>query len=140
MENWLDGPIDGISLELLSHLSDSSLDGSLARQRNVVWPIREFLLACVSPIPRLIDSGVQVIGPPGAGKTTYCDGMSQFLTAAGRYSLYQRGAVSEGVDYREVAVINLDPANDHCPCVLLALLHVNHTLITGTLLPLISTI
>lgn len=43
--------------------------------------------------------GQFVIGPPGAGKTTYCDGMAQFLTAAGR----------------EVAVVNLDPANDHCP-------------------------
>jgi len=43
--------------------------------------------------------GQFVIGPPGAGKTTYCDGMAQFLSAAGR----------------EVAVVNLDPANDRCP-------------------------
>jgi GTPase SAR1 family protein len=40
--------------------------------------------------------GQVVVGPPGAGKTTYCAGMQQFLTLAGR----------------RVAVINLDPAND----------------------------
>jgi len=43
--------------------------------------------------------GQLVIGPPGSGKTTYCLGMSEFLTALGR----------------EVAVINLDPANEHLP-------------------------
>lgn len=43
--------------------------------------------------------GQLVIGPPGSGKTTYCNGMSQFLTSFGR----------------EVAVINLDPANDILP-------------------------
>ncbi|CAN0905703.1 GPN-loop GTPase QQT1 [Linum grandiflorum] len=40
--------------------------------------------------------GQVVIGPPGSGKTTYCNGMSQFLPLIGR----------------KVAVINLDPAND----------------------------
>jgi GPN-loop GTPase len=43
--------------------------------------------------------GQVVIGPPGSGKTTYCEGMRQFLTALGR----------------KVAVINLDPANDVLP-------------------------
>jgi len=43
--------------------------------------------------------GQVVIGPPGSGKTTYCHGMRQFLTAVGR----------------KVAVINLDPANDILP-------------------------
>ncbi|KAG9686088.1 putative ATP binding protein, partial [Aureobasidium melanogenum] len=45
-----------------------------------------------------------VIGPPGAGKSTYCDGMHQFLTA---------------ID-RKCAVVNLDPANDKTsyPCAL----------------------
>ena len=43
--------------------------------------------------------GQLVIGPPGSGKTTYCNGMSQFLTALGR----------------KVAIINLDPANDTLP-------------------------
>ncbi|XP_076443792.1 GPN-loop GTPase 2-like [Babylonia areolata] len=43
--------------------------------------------------------GQVVIGPPGSGKTTYCAGMSQFLETLGR----------------DVAVINLDPANDVLP-------------------------
>ncbi|KAF2396691.1 ATP binding protein [Trichodelitschia bisporula] len=37
-----------------------------------------------------------VIGPPGSGKSTYCDGMHQFMSAIGR----------------PVSVVNLDPAND----------------------------
>ncbi len=37
-----------------------------------------------------------VIGPPGSGKSTYCKAMKEFLQAAGR----------------NVAVVNLDPAND----------------------------
>jgi len=45
-----------------------------------------------------------VVGPPGSGKSTYCDGMHQFLTAT----------------KRKCAVVNLDPANDHVsyPCAL----------------------
>ncbi|KAF2188250.1 hypothetical protein K469DRAFT_703744 [Zopfia rhizophila CBS 207.26] len=37
-----------------------------------------------------------VIGPPGSGKSTYCNGMQQFMGAIGRKS----------------SVVNLDPAND----------------------------
>ena len=43
--------------------------------------------------------GQIVIGPPGSGKTTYCDGMSQFLKSLGR----------------NVAIVNLDPANETIP-------------------------
>jgi GTPase SAR1 family protein len=43
--------------------------------------------------------GQIVIGPPGSGKTTYCNGMLQFLTATGR----------------KVSVVNVDPANDFLP-------------------------
>eukprot|EP00951_Prasinocladus_malaysianus_P028687 scaffold262408_cov25-Prasinocladus_malaysianus.AAC.1 len=28
--------------------------------------------------------GQLVIGPPGSGKTTYCDGMQQYMSAMGR--------------------------------------------------------
>ena len=41
--------------------------------------------------------GQLVVGPPGSGKTTYCNGLQQFYTLQGR----------------KVAVVNLDPANDH---------------------------
>ena len=37
-----------------------------------------------------------VVGPPGAGKSTYCYGMQQFLAAIGR----------------KASIVNLDPAND----------------------------
>lgn len=43
--------------------------------------------------------GQLVVGPPGAGKTTYCHGMKDFMQAVGR----------------EVIVINLDPANNSTP-------------------------
>ena len=45
-----------------------------------------------------------VIGPPGSGKSTFCHGMHQFLSAIGR----------------KVSVVNLDPANDatNYPCAL----------------------
>lgn len=43
-----------------------------------------------------------VIGPPGAGKSTYCNGMHQFMGAIGR----------------KCSIVNLDPANDRTsyPC------------------------
>ncbi|XP_076899919.1 GPN-loop GTPase QQT1-like [Bidens hawaiensis] len=47
----------------------------------------------------MVGYGQVVIGPPGSGKTTYCNGMSQYLQLIGR----------------KVAVINLDPANDSLP-------------------------
>lgn len=37
-----------------------------------------------------------VVGPPGAGKSTYCNGMQQFMGAIGR----------------KASIVNLDPAND----------------------------
>lgn len=43
--------------------------------------------------------GQIVLGPPGSGKTTYCNGMLQYMRATGR----------------PVAVVNLDPANDLLP-------------------------
>ena len=38
-----------------------------------------------------------VIGPPGSGKSTYCDGMQQLMSAI----------------ERKCSIVNLDPANDH---------------------------
>ncbi|ODV80229.1 uncharacterized protein CANTADRAFT_50162 [Suhomyces tanzawaensis NRRL Y-17324] len=43
--------------------------------------------------------GQIVIGPPGSGKSTYCYGMYQFMSAIGR----------------KLCIINLDPANDRLP-------------------------
>lgn len=43
--------------------------------------------------------GQFVIGPPGSGKSTYCNGLQQFLPQVGR----------------KVCLINLDPANDTLP-------------------------
>lgn len=44
--------------------------------------------------------GQLVVGPPGSGKTTYCRGVHEFLTT---------------IAHRDVAIINLDPANDALP-------------------------
>jgi GTPase SAR1 family protein len=41
--------------------------------------------------------GQIVVGPPGSGKTTYCDGMQQYLRLVGR---------------TDTLVVNLDPANE----------------------------
>ena len=43
--------------------------------------------------------GQIIIGAPGAGKTTYCDGMQQYLKLLGR----------------DCHVVNLDPANEVPP-------------------------
>jgi len=43
--------------------------------------------------------GQVVIGPPGSGKTTYCNGMQQLMRATGR----------------DCCIVNLDPANDNIP-------------------------
>lgn len=42
----------------------------------------------------------KVIGPPGSGKSTYCQAMKTFLGQTGR----------------NVIICNLDPANDQCEC------------------------
>ncbi len=41
--------------------------------------------------------GQVVVGPPGSGKSTYCNAMKDFLLSSGR----------------KVAIVNLDPANDY---------------------------
>lgn len=43
--------------------------------------------------------GQLVVGPAGSGKTTYCNGMQQYLTLLGR----------------KTVIVNLDPANDSLP-------------------------
>lgn len=43
--------------------------------------------------------GQIVIGPPGSGKSTYCNGCSQFFNAIGRHA----------------QIVNMDPANDKLP-------------------------
>lgn len=78
--------------------------------------------------------GQVVIGPPGSGKTTYCSGIQQFLSAIGRYVCLAKSVIIQlsfdclahfcvqGLflwarlcQCRKVAVINLDPANDSLP-------------------------
>ena len=49
---------------------------------------------------QLLESyGSVVVGPPGSGKSTYCAGIGEFMSQAGR----------------RVAIVNLDPANDCAP-------------------------
>lgn len=43
--------------------------------------------------------GQIVVGPPGSGKTTYCNGMHEFLTGLKRPTI----------------IVNLDPANENIP-------------------------
>ncbi|KAK9831234.1 hypothetical protein WJX74_008628 [Apatococcus lobatus] len=43
--------------------------------------------------------GQWIVGPPGSGKTTYCNGLQQYLGLLGR----------------KCAIVNLDPANDVLP-------------------------
>lgn len=43
--------------------------------------------------------GQVIVGPPGSGKSTFCYAMKEFLSALGR----------------QIAVINLDPANEYPP-------------------------
>ena len=65
--------------------------------------------------------GQIVLGPPGAGKTVYCQGMGDFLRSIGRYRLssilrlFEALSIIWLIECRKVAVINLDPANDHLP-------------------------
>lgn len=49
--------------------------------------------------PSPLAFGQVVIGPPGSGKSTYCQAMREFLARLGR----------------RVAVVNLDPANEAVP-------------------------
>ena len=68
-----------------------------------------------------------VVGPPGAGKTTFCNGMQQFLTALGRCapllhclpeplrSLLALWLTLPLLPRSTVSVVNVDPANDHLP-------------------------
>ncbi|KAG6490967.1 hypothetical protein ZIOFF_052299 [Zingiber officinale] len=65
--------------------------------------------------------GQAVIGPPGSGKTTYCNGMSQFLKLIGsRFApvLMNHAPIpfyNQLLACRKVVVVNLDPANDSLP-------------------------
>lgn len=43
--------------------------------------------------------GQVIIGPPGSGKTTYCNALKLFFDAIGRPSI----------------IVNLDPANENMP-------------------------
>lgn len=51
------------------------------------------------PIREMVVFGQLIVGPPGAGKTTYCTGMQHLLTSL----------------KRPRTIVNLDPANDDLP-------------------------
>jgi hypothetical protein len=92
-----------------------------------------FIVDLIASLEREMSFAQWVIGPPGSGKTTYCNGMSQFLTAMGRshplpLEIYpplqnsilpspkaQHNLPSNPVFHRKVCIINLDPANDALP-------------------------
>lgn len=65
-------------------------------------PKPPFLQILLNGHPHTMPFAQLVVGPPGAGKSTYCDGMHQFMSAVGR----------------KCSVVNLDPANDQTsyPC------------------------
>jgi hypothetical protein len=66
------------------------------------WTMPRYAQVSRVPLLSASDCFQVVIGPPGAGKTTYCNGMNQFLGALGRKS----------------SVVNLDAANNNLsyPC------------------------
>ncbi|KAH0631179.1 hypothetical protein JD844_005376 [Phrynosoma platyrhinos] len=63
------------------------------------WKEKEICIMSKSQKQSALAFGQAVIGPPGSGKTTYCLGMQEFLSAIGR----------------KVAIVNLDPANEVIP-------------------------
>eukprot|EP00965_Chrysotila_dentata_P052134 1730040-Pleurochrysis_carterae.AAC.5 len=71
------------------------MEGTAHRAQSAVLFERSYLPPAVATMV----FGQVVIGPPGSGKTTYCQGMRQLLEALGR----------------KVAVVNLDPANERMP-------------------------
>jgi hypothetical protein len=73
-------------------------DPPLHSKSSPASPFPYFLLHSTSPTTAFKMPFAQlVIGPPGSGKSTYCDGMQQFMDAI----------------ERKCSVVNLDPANDH---------------------------
>lgn len=52
--------------------------------RVVLCEINLYILIHPHSVHFIMPFGQLVIGPPGSGKTTYCDGMHQFLSALGR--------------------------------------------------------
>lgn len=58
-----------------------------------------YVIMTSRPTKSALGFGQVVIGPPGSGKTTYCQGMQEFLSHLGR----------------KVVVVNLDPANEGLP-------------------------
>jgi len=58
-----------------------------------------FISISSSQYLHMVYFGQVILGPPGSGKTTYCNGMSMFIEAIGR----------------ECAIVNLDFANDVLP-------------------------
>ena len=83
---------------MLDKKKDLSPSCALFLRIAFLFDFSDFTAAVDMPFAQL------VIGPPGAGKSTYCNGMHQFLGAIGR----------------KCSIVNLDPANDKTsyPCAL----------------------
>ena len=65
--------------------------------------------------------GQLVIGPPGSGKTTFCNGMLHYFQLLGADTPRQRTVARSNVIScapvagRKAAIVNLDPGNDSLP-------------------------
>ena len=78
--------------------------GSLALRRTEILGAKtprlpafpQTFLSTISILPDTMPFAQLIVGPPGSGKSTYCNGMHQFLSAIGR----------------KCSIVNLDPANE----------------------------
>lgn len=78
--------------------------------------------------------GQVVIGPPGSGKTTYCNGMSQFLQLIGRSvpQLYSLSLTHMSIHIQRYMPFFFDNSVVHAPRLILE--NQSHRRLAGTLI------